>query len=308
MKKLHRKIFLIGGEPELAVYGDITTVFKATELRTAYDQSTGLKSDAIRIYFFGEASCGNMPVEIPHTARLIYESEDVVLKAHGAVRYGDWYGKARSVADLQRKKAIIVVPGLNRLNIDFVSRFIFRPVLDRLLAASGYIPFHAAGVVSSDGGCLIIGTAGAGKSNLVKGLVESGFQFLADDRILIKYGGPGGLFIHAFPEFIRYAVSDHSLKRMISPPDTADTVVPVTRIFFLDGNKSDKSINIGHISKAEAAAKLMQYISSNLEPELRRQAFTITGDICSTSCACVLNGWGDPHGWIQAVTDVLKGK
>ena len=300
-------MYRIGGEPELVVYGDTTAVFKATELRAAHDNSVNPKSDAIRIYFFGGASCENIPVEIPHTARFLYESEDVVLKADGFVRYGDWYGKARSVADLQQKQAVIVVPGLNGLNIDFVSRFIFRPVLDRLLAANGYIPFHAAGVVSSDGGCLIMGPAGAGKSSLVKGLVESGFQFLADDRILIKHGGPGGLFIHAFPEYIRYSVSEHSLKRMFSPPDTADTVVPVSRILFLDGNKTDSSTNIGHISKAEAAAKLMHYISSNLEPELRCQAFTITGDICSTSCACVVNGWGDPHGCIQAVTDVLKG-
>ena len=95
---------------------------------------------------------------------------------------------------------------------------------------------------------------------------------------------------------------------MISPPDTVDTVVPVSRIFFLDGNTSDTGINIVHISKAEAAAKLMQYISSNIEPEMHRRAFTIIGDICSTSSACVINGWGDPRGWIKAVTDELKGR
>jgi len=307
MKKLHRKIYRIGGEPELVVYGDIGSVFKATELRAVRETSVKPKSGAIRIYFFGGVSCENIPMEIPYTARTVHESNDILLKADGFVRYGNWYNKARSVVDLQQKQAIIVVPGLNKLNIDFVSRFIFRPILDSLLAANGYIPFHAAGVVSSDGGSLIMGPAGAGKSSLVKGLVESGFQFLADDRILIKHGGAGGLFIHAFPEFIRYAVSEQSLKRMISPPNTADTVVPVTRIFFLDGHKSDTIIDIGHISKAEAAAKLMQYISSNIEPELHRRAFTIISDICSTSCACVVKGWGDSHGWIQAVTDVLKG-
>ena len=207
MKKLQRKIYRIGGEPELVVYGDIGPVFKATELRAVRDNSLKPNSGAIRIYCFGGTVCGNIPVEIPDTALTVHESDDILLKADGFIRYGDWYGKAQSVADLQRKQAVILVSGLNGLNLDFVSRFIFRPVLDSLCAASGYLPFHAAGVVSAGGGCMIMGPAGAGKSSLVKGLVENGFQFLADDRILIKQAGAEESFIHAFPEYIRHTVS-----------------------------------------------------------------------------------------------------
>jgi len=308
MKKMKRKIYLIGCEPELVVYGDIGAVFSATELRASCNLSIEPKSDAIRMYFLGGSIAENMPLEIPPEARFVYEDNDIFLKSHGVYRYGDWYGKARSVVDLAHRQAVIVLPGLTKLNKDFVSRFIFRPVLDSLLSASGFIPFHAAGVVSPDGGCVISGPAGAGKTSLVKGLVECGFQFMADDRVLIKEAAKSGLHMYAFPEYIRYAVSSHASKRMISPADAVEKKVPVTHIIFLDGYGTNDAISLEEISKAEAAAKLMHFISSNMEPQFYRRAFKITGDICSGCRTYALKGWGDPGGWVRTVAAMLNGE
>ena len=54
----------------------------------------------------------------------------------------------------------------------------------------GYILLHASGVVGSDGGGVIISSpSGVGKSTMALALLERGFRFLSNDRVLIDAKG-----------------------------------------------------------------------------------------------------------------------
>ncbi len=55
-----------------------------------------------------------------------------------------------------------------------------------LLRYQGFYPEHAACVAQNDVGCLLVGDSGSGKSTLTLGLVQEGWQYLADDAILLK--------------------------------------------------------------------------------------------------------------------------
>jgi len=306
--KLKKKVYSIGGSPELVVYGDINPVFAATELIPSEDHTAEPERDAIRIFFLGGTQAAAAPLEIPPDTRPVFEDSDVTIKAKGAYRYGEWYGRARSITDLERKLAIIVLPGLKPLNKDFISRFIFRPILDSLLSERGYIPIHAAGIAFGTGGCIIAGPAGSGKTSLLTGLVERGFGFMADDRILVKEDSVKGVCMHAFPEYIRCAVTARGPKRLVLPPPTAIETTPVHFILILEGKSAINTPSLKAIGKAEAAARLFQFISANLEPFARHRAFNIIGDLCDISNAYVVRGWGNPRAVIRLTADILEGK
>ena len=65
-----------------------------------------------------------------------------------------------------------------------------------LLRYQGFYPEHAACVAYDGGGCLLVGDSGSGKSTLTLGLVQAGWQYLADDAILLRDGRDG---IEAMP-------------------------------------------------------------------------------------------------------------
>lgn len=55
-----------------------------------------------------------------------------------------------------------------------------------LLRYQGFYSEHAACVAHDGVGCLLVGDSGSGKSTLTLGLVQEGWQYLADDAILLK--------------------------------------------------------------------------------------------------------------------------
>lgn len=55
-----------------------------------------------------------------------------------------------------------------------------------LLRYQGFYPEHAACVAYDGVGCLLVGDSGSGKSTLTLGLVQEGWQYLADDAILLR--------------------------------------------------------------------------------------------------------------------------
>lgn len=65
-----------------------------------------------------------------------------------------------------------------------------------LLRQYGYYGVHANGLVHNGAGFLLIGESGSGKTTLTMSLVRSGWQFLADDALLL-YQSDGGVQAHA---------------------------------------------------------------------------------------------------------------
>lgn len=55
-----------------------------------------------------------------------------------------------------------------------------------LLRSHGYYGLHANGVVNGEGGVLLIGDSGAGKTTLTLSLVQAGWRYLADDALLLR--------------------------------------------------------------------------------------------------------------------------
>ena len=260
---LKKKVYPIGGSPDLVVYGDIESVFTATELIPLSHPVIEPVRDAMRMFFFGGAAAYDIPVELSSAAQTVFEAGDVHLAVDGALRIGTWFGRAQTVVRIDRKLAVIVITGLQGLNKDFISRRLFRPVLDELLSGIGYVMLHAAGVAAGDGGCIITGPAGSGKTSLLFGLVENGFGFLADDRILIRKEPDNPVMLYAFPEYIRLAINPRWPKRLIAPPDSAVTRTRVKHILFLQGGKPGGKTELLPVGAAEAAARLLQSISLN---------------------------------------------
>jgi len=200
---LHKRVYLIGGKPELVIYSDSSTGLDTIELRNELDPAIIPENDAIGIFLLGGVMADKVPVEISSSTSIIFSSQSVIIRSNNSLRFGDWYGKARTITDLQNRCAVISVPGMRYFNKDFVARLIFRPVLDRLLFEKGYIPLHASCAVKGEKACIIAGAAGSGKSTLLWGLLEKGMSFISDDRLLVKEKEGGPFYTHSFPEFIR---------------------------------------------------------------------------------------------------------
>ena len=60
-----------------------------------------------------------------------------------------------------------------------------------LLRHRGIHSMHAAGLVRSDKGLLVVATAGAGKSTLALALLEAGWKALSDDSVVLRPMGDG---------------------------------------------------------------------------------------------------------------------
>ncbi len=302
---LKKKVYLIGGSPDLVVYGDIEPVFAAIELIPLDHPAIEPVRDAVRIFFLGGQAAYDIPVELSSLAQTVFESGDVHLAVDGALRIGTLFGRAQTVVRIDRKLAVIVIPGLRGLNIDFISRRLFRPVLDELLAGIGYITLHAAGVAAGDGGCIITGPAGSGKTSLLYGLLENGFGFLADDRILIRKEHDNPVMMYAFPEYIRLAINSRAPKRLIVPPDSTVTKTRVKYILFLQGGKHCGKMELLPVGAAEAAARLLQSISLNTGQTIQQREFELIGDSMEDAKAFRLSGWGNGRRWVSMVSELL---
>ncbi len=55
-----------------------------------------------------------------------------------------------------------------------------------LLRRQGWYAAHAACLANEDGGCLIVADSGSGKSTLTLGLVQAGWNYLADDAVVFR--------------------------------------------------------------------------------------------------------------------------
>ena len=97
-------------------------------------------------------------------------------------------------------------------------RGLFLFALLMLLSQHGLYPLHAAGVWHAGCGFLLVGNSGCGKTSLTGALTRSGWHYLSDDSVLLRWGPRGvealafgrpfhcapAMFRH-FPELARHA-------------------------------------------------------------------------------------------------------
>ena len=304
---MKKKVYLIGERPELILYGDIEPVFAAAELLPVIDNQVEPVIDAIRIFFFGGAAAEHFPFEIPPSSKTVFENDDVRITSDGINRYGQWYGRALSVLNPEKKTAVIVLPGLRALNTDFISRYIFRPILDELLYDSGYMLLHAAGVASHGEGCIITGPAGSGKTSVVSGLIDKGFEFIADDRIVLKKDDDDRVCMYAFPEYIRRVVTARGPKRLVLPPVSNTKRAVVKHIVLLHGEETEDETTLRAISAAESSARLIRLVSVEPETGQHSRLFEFITDMCDDAESCLLSGRGDVDAWVSEVAGKIRG-
>ena len=69
-----------------------------------------------------------------------------------------------------------------------------------LLGARGAALVHAAGVVGADGRCwLLLGDSHSGKTSTCVNLIRAGWDWLADDHVVLRSGADGGIQVEGWP-------------------------------------------------------------------------------------------------------------
>jgi hypothetical protein len=195
-------------------------------------------------------------------------------------------------------------PGVRFYNPDFATRAVIRPLLDRMLVLSGYLPFHAAAVYGGTG-CIIVGNAGSGKSTLLAGLVRSGMGFLGDDRALVKKTD-GRFEIRAFPEFIRMPPDDFRPKRAYCPPDSSTLAADIGVVVFLEPDIG--RVRLERIGKAETAARLLAAVSPFMGAECWSEMGDSVAGLAATVESWMLKGWGGSGERLSLVRDMMAGR
>lgn len=114
-----------------------------------------------------------------------------------------------AVYDIQHGLAVCYVRNIQDYTEWQITHHFLLIVLLEMLRGQNLFWVHAGSVAATDQGVLLIGQTGSGKTTTVINLVEAGFQFLAEDRTLIRVR-PEGVEILGLP--LDVAVTPHTLE------------------------------------------------------------------------------------------------
>jgi HprK-related kinase B len=121
-------------------------------------------------------------------------------------------------------KGINIAAGECVKNYNQVVNFINNRYIERMLKR-GCMLMHASGVVLKGRGMAIAGFSGMGKSTLALALMNRGFKFLSNDRLLIKKYGEG-LRMFGIPKLPRInpgtILSNPALDKVIPPEERVE--------------------------------------------------------------------------------------
>lgn len=289
---LYRRIYSFGDALTLAVYADSREALNLAGLVPGVEDAP--HPPAMELFFLGGRAAFRGATGGPGDGEEILRTPSVSVYSRGMLHFGYWHGKAESVLDRGRNRAVIVMPGARMYHPDFVSRSVCRPVLDRMLWEAGYIPLHAAAVAYPEG-MIIIGDAGTGKTTLLRGLLAEGAEFRADDRAVLRESGS----LLRYPEAIRFVGSAHRRKRVLLPPAGNSSPVPLRRILFLE--PSPGKTRIEPAGRAESAARMIQALSPYLAEGEWDAACGHIERVLRGAEGYVLRGWDVPAERVRVV-------
>jgi len=297
---LHGRTYPIGGRPELEIIADDESIHKLVDLRDVRERPC---RSAVRLFVLGGERLPAMDMPPEEAYPVIMDTGDIIVFGDTKRRWADWYGKARSVVVTEAGIGVIVVPGFSRYNPDFIVRLVIRPVLDSLLAARGYLLLHASAVMTPGGVCIVAGHAGTGKTTLLGRLLNAGFPFVGDDRVLAKRHKDGGILVSALPEYIRAGIDDTAPKRRMMP-SLVHTEPAKPRLVVYTGS-SEQSGGIREIGSAEAAGRILDLTPFARTDPLFSDAFDTAGALAETARHFLVGWWGDPVAREKAVLEVI---
>jgi hypothetical protein len=125
----------------------------------------------------------------PGIALALYfdDSEQIVLED----------GSVTAIADLRGQTVKVMCRDLSERSLWVASHLCLTVPLAEMLKRHGLFLLHAAGLVSKNGGGLVVtGPSGSGKTTLAFALVRAGWGFLGDDALFIDMNGRA----FAFPD------------------------------------------------------------------------------------------------------------
>jgi len=154
----------------------------------------------------------DIPKLVPRHARVLYRSSDrdtfdlreiygLTLVCHfdGGIIYWDFGERGLVTCDSRAGQARGFLVGAEEVPRSLISHTFFFQSLNELLRARGVFPIHAASVSLEGMGVLMSGLSGSGKTTCCISLVLGGFDFLSDDRSLLRRN-EDALEILSFPE------------------------------------------------------------------------------------------------------------
>jgi len=110
--------------------------------------------------------------------------------------------------DFESGQALGYIDSLTAIKPQLIINLFLQTILLELLRGHGLFWVHAASVAEAGRAVLLVGQTGSGKTTTCLNLAEAGFNFLAQDRTLIRLRDQR-IELLAFPEDL--AVSEQSL-------------------------------------------------------------------------------------------------
>ncbi len=152
---------------------------------------------------------------------------------HGDVMDPTLGFNALSMYDAEERSGVFWVEGAERLPWPEVAEPL-RPLLHWGLATPSRHLVHAGAVANEDGGVLIGGSGGSGKSTSAVACIEAGFRFVSDNYVLLEPGRRPvayGIFCTAKlrPEGLRFHPWIRELAHKVDPADDAKYVLDLNR-------------------------------------------------------------------------------
>ena len=290
------------GTLNLIIRTDVKNLFDSIDMCPFEDEAAS-DTETVELFVLGRAGASAVPIDIPQDAIPLIIEQRCRLAQSGGIVFGFWHGRARSMTKTGGGFAVISIPDLRGMNTRYLARTVVRPILDRLIMDTGRVILHAAAAVKNNAGIILVGNAGSGKSTIVHGLMDRGWAFLGDDRVVLVMEDSGREAIHAFPEYIRHASTKSGPKQCIIPAKTTVHARPSALIFL---TPSTGAPELTRISPADASARLVQAV-----PRLwNQQGYECVLDIIVATCAtakCWTMACGSkPESTVDVVTALAK--
>ncbi len=303
---LHEYHARVGNAASIRLFADDQWLIPGKALFRFDDDMSGHAGvREIRLFVVGGAEADAAPaVHMPPDALPLVVTGDVSIVESEGTEHGDWFGKARSVADAVSGTSVLLVPGSMLYNPLFLMHRVVRPLIDRLLFECGLLLLHGACAARDGRAVIVAGNAGCGKSTLLRGLLDSGFTFLGDDRVAVSFS-QGRCTVQRFPEYVRLG-GNITEPKQVSDPGVGEPSAAASCVVLLSGAGGDGPGEVLNIGPAEAAGRLMNRLAPFLDARQRKRAFGMTGDLVASSRVFRVKGSMSPSRLLDSVVSVFS--
>jgi hypothetical protein len=208
------------------------------------------------------------------------------------------------------------------------SRYIFTDLmlapLMEMLKHRGFYGLHAAGLTKEGRGYLFPGDAGSGKTTIALSLVRQGFQYLADDKVLLRKVGNGFAalaFTRRFninPDIGRHYTDLGFLEDLQPLPGTDKRPFDISSVYpntFIPSctpqvivhleRTSDFKSRIVPLSPTESFTRLAHQTILSLQKDAAMKQINLLGDLIQNTESYLLHNGRDLYGVPERALELL---